>query len=113
MSCDEFIKNLKVGDPVVISNRFGMSLHKVERITPSGRIYAGGMIFNSGGVERGGGSWVKSILREATPKLIEVINQNETIREAFRLMNSKRTISYEQAKKIIEILGADNEQRAD
>lgn len=107
----EFIKNLKVGDPVVISSRFGMSLKKVERITPSGRIVIGDMTFNPDGYERGGGSWVRSVLREATPKLIEVINQNETIREAFRLMNIKRTISYEQAKKIIEILGENDERK--
>lgn len=107
----EWIKNLKMGDTVVIANRYGMSLRKVAKITPTGRICVGSMTFNPDGVERGNSSWTRSILREATPERIAEIKADEAIHKAYTLMRNKTNISYEQAKKIIEILGGDNEQR--
>lgn len=106
---NEWIKNLKAGDMVIISNRYGQSLRKVDKITPAGFVRVNSFLFNQDGRERGGNTWERSYLREATPELIQELREKETIKKAYNLMKNKTNINLEQAKKIIEILGENAE----
>lgn len=100
----EFIKNLKVGDTVVVSTRFDMFVRKVDRITKAGNIGVGGMLFNQSGIERNGDLWSKASLYEATPELLSKIRKDQTIKAAIRLMRYTKEINLEQAIEIIKIL---------
>lgn len=100
----EFIKNLKVGDIVIVENRYSQSVRKVDRITPAGNIVVCGVIYNKNGLERCGDTWNKNFLSEATPESINKIHREATINKAYRLMRNITGITFEQAKKIIAIL---------
>lgn len=99
----EFVKNLKVGDPVIVKRNNKKSVCKIDRITPKGYIGIGKVLFNEDGIERGGDPWYGSILIEANPEELRKAKEEETLREAYLLMeNSKITVK--QAEQIINIL---------
>lgn len=100
----EWIKNLKVGDKVFVCWRMGRALRTVEKITPKGNIRVNGILFNTDGSERGGDIWSKSFLAEATPGAIKNFNEKLIIQKAKKLMESTKTITLDQANKIIDIL---------
>ena len=110
---NEWIKDLKVGDTVIVTRRFYEAIVKVEKITPAGNIKAGKSMFLPNGTERGGDIWNKAYLRKATPEYIERIIQNNTIKKAITLMRETSNITYEQAKTIIDLLGCSNNKRSD
>lgn len=97
-------ENLKEGDLVIVSCRYGEKISKVEKITPSGLIRVDGTLFYKNGSERGGDTWNRSCLRVATPQAIEEIQNKATIQKAFNLMRNIPKITLIQAKQIIEIL---------
>lgn len=99
-----WIENLKVGDLVFVNWRMGTSLRKVEKITPKGNIKVNGIMFNKNGFERGGDVWSKCYLSEATPEEIKSFQEEITIKNAIKLMRGIKTITLEQANKIIELL---------
>ena len=99
-----WIENLKVGDYVFVSWRMGTSLRKVEAITQKGNIKVNGMIFNKNGSERGGDVWSKCYLNEVTPEAIKSFREELTIKKAIKLMREIKSITIEQANKIIELL---------
>lgn len=101
----DWIENLKVGDYVFLSWRMGTSLRKVEKITPKGNIKVNGIMFNKNGSERGGDVWSKCYLHKATPEAIKSFQDEITIKKAIKLMREIKTITIEQANKIIELLG--------
>ena len=100
-----WIENLKVGDYVFVGWRTGTSLRKVEKITPKGNIKVNGIMFNKNGSERGGDVWSKCYLSEATPEAIKSFREEKTIKKAIKIMREIKTITLEQANKIIELLG--------
>ena len=101
---NDWIKNLKVGDYVFMSWRMGTSLRKVEKITPKGNIKVDGVLFNKDGSERGGDVWNKCYLSEATPEAIKSFREELAIKKAIKLMREIKSITIEQANKIIEVL---------
>ena len=100
----EWIKNLKVGDMVIISTRMGESIGRVDRITKAGNIGVGSSLFRPDGIERGCDTWNIRVLREATPEAVNRIKRADTIKKAYNLMRNATGINFEQATKIIEIL---------
>lgn len=100
----DWIENLKVGDYVFVSWRMGTSLRKVQKITPKGNIKVNGIMFNKNGSERGGDVWSNRYLSEATPEAIKSFRDEITIKKAIKLMREIKTITLEQANKIIELL---------
>lgn len=101
---NDWLKNLKVGDKVIVSWITGCAVKTVEKITPAGNIKVGGIMFNSNGSERGGDAWSKSYLHEATPEVIEGIRNEAIIKKAIILMRKTSNITLEQAEKIIDLL---------
>ena len=100
----DWIENLKVGDYVFVGWRMGTSLRKVEKITPKGNIKVNGIMFNKNGLERGGDVWDKCYLHEATPEAIKEFQNEITVKKAIKLMREIKSITIEQANKIIELL---------
>ena len=100
----DWIKNLKVGDYVFVFWRGGRALKKVEKITPAGNIKVNGILFNDSGMERGGDTWSRSYLAEATQEEITSFRKELTIQRALRLMHETKEVTLEKALKIIEIL---------
>lgn len=98
---NDWIKDLKVGDKVIVSSLYRKSVGTVEKITPAGNIKVNGILFNSNGWERGGGAWDRSYLSKATPENIEIIKQESTIAKAKKLMRETTNITFEQAKSIV------------
>ena len=101
----DWIKNLKVGDLVIVSTRYDEVLRKVDRITKAGNIGVGAWLFNSNGIERNGDTWSKASLYEATPQKVNQIRERQIIKKAYNLMKNAHEINIGQALKIIEILG--------
>ncbi len=101
---NEFLKNIKEGDTVIMTRRFFEKICKVEKITPTGLIKVNGILFNKSGIQRGGDTWSKYYLHEATPERVKKIKDNAIIRKAFDLMNTIKNLTAEQAKQIIVIL---------
>jgi len=97
---------LNVGDNVVVRGCFSDEIAKVERITPTGRIYVKGKYYNKHGWEIGGDTWEKAYIDYATKEEIDRILQKQAINKAHHLMRNCNieNITFEQAKKIIEIL---------
>ena len=106
---ENWIKNLKNGDKVFIVNRYGRYLRKVEKITNAGNVKVNGIWFNSNGRERGGDVWSASYLAEATEEEIIRYRQYLVIKKALKLMTETKKINYDQATKIIQLLGSDEE----
>lgn len=100
----DWIKNLEVGDTVIISGYWNARIAAVEKITPSGRIKVDGMTFNPDGSERGGDAWHRSRLFEATPEVVREMQEKETIQKALREMRDVTKLSYNQAVEILKIL---------
>lgn len=109
----DWIKDLKVGDKVIISHRLGKCVATVEKITPAGNIKANGTLFLPSGMERGGNMWDRSFLSKATPEEVERIVVQNTISKAIKLMRQTSNITLEQAKSIIVLLGNPNNKRSD
>ena len=106
----DWIENLKVGDLVFVSWRMGTYLRKVEKITPKGNIQVNGIMFNKNGSERGGDVWSKCYLSEATPEAIKSFQEEITIKKAIKLMREIKTITLEQANKVIELFAHPTEK---
>ena len=100
----EWIQNLKVGDKVFVCFRMGKSLRTVDKITPKGYIKVGGSLYNTNGSERNSDVWSRCYLSEATPEAIKRFREELAIKRAIKLMRETKTITLEQANKIIELL---------
>lgn len=101
---NEWLKTLKVGDKVIVESRYKRTITTVEKITAAGNIKANGILFNSNGMERGGGVWNTTYLKQATPEVIEEITNQAIIAKAIKLMRETPKITLEQAKNIINLL---------
>lgn len=106
----DFIKELKAGDIVVVCSRTSRAVRKVEKITPSGLIKVNGILYNKNGCERGGDTWSRYYLAEATPELINQIRIESTISKAYKLMRDATGITFEQATEIIKILSPQEQE---
>lgn len=98
-----WLEGLKAGDKVFVSSRSGTTLQTVQRITPTQRVVVNNIQF-IGGVNRSN-MWDILMLEEATEKKIKEYKVRGFIRRVFHELKQKKSMTYEQAKKINEILG--------
>ena len=104
--------NVKVGDKVLYKGGRNCieEIREVIKITPTGRIRISGSSsqFDKYGSEMGNrNAWIPShCITVATKEDIERVKRNDTVRKAVFLCNKadNKNITYEQAKKIVEIL---------
>lgn len=104
---NDWIKNLKAGDKVIVCYRGIYSddtVKTVDKVTPTGRIKAGCDYYNPNGRPRNHGG---THLEEATAEALEAIRQREVIRKAAYRVSFVRAddITYDQAVKLLEVLG--------
>lgn len=101
---NEWIKSLKAGDKIIVCSHWGSDMIRtIDKITPTGRINIDGMVFNQMGYERISG-YNSHYLHEATTEAVKKIEEVSVINEAFKVMRSVTSFSYDQAVKILEIL---------
>lgn len=103
MDNNDWIKELKEGDKVVISNRHGKSITTVAKITPKGFIKTEkGFQFNQDGSQRGGDTWNSFYLRQLTEDVLLEFKKNGLMRKCKEIDFSK--LSIEQFEQILEIV---------
>lgn len=101
MGYADFIKNLKVGDKVVVVSRYRKDIKEVSAVNKA-TIKVGSQLYNkSDGYLRGGGVYYTSHIEELTDKLaeeVELANARETL--TFRLTKiSPKSLTLEQITK--------------
>lgn len=98
-----WLEELKAGDKVFVSSRSGTTLQTVQKITPTGRVIVNNIQF-IGGINKSN-MWDIITLEEATEEKIKEYKIRGFIRRVFYELKQKKSMTYEQAKKINEILG--------
>lgn len=106
---NQWIKDLKPGDKVFIDYHNGRGLRTVEKITPAGNVKVNGLLFDQYGRQRGGDTWSRCYLSEATPEEIENFRKETIIQKALSLMKKTTKLSAEQAEAIIKLLTVEEE----
>ena len=96
------VKRTKKGDYVFIESRKGKSLHKVQGITPTGRIVVNNIQFINGANRSD--KWNMLSLSEATEEKITSYRKSIFLRKVCLALNKLDKITYDQAQKINEIL---------
>lgn len=72
---DEWIKNLKVGDKVIVSGRFNLDfVDQVVKILPSGNIKTSKSLFKPNGFERSSDRWNTNNISQYTEEKQNKIN---------------------------------------
>ena len=100
---NSWLKELKVGEKVFVSNVFGnKTLGTVQRITPTGRIVVNGIQYING--VHNFSNWRAYTLEEATDEKIEEYKIKNFIQRVCSELSGEKYITYEQAKRINEIL---------
>lgn len=100
------LSNLKVGDEVILSQRFNNDrVVKIEKITPKGFIKIGNYLFYPNGKERGGNRWYPCHISIATKEKTEIIKRKSFCRQTLNFLHELKEITYDQAVKIMEVLG--------
>ena len=97
--------NVTIGDKVIISSRFGgEKIGTVEKITSKGFIKVNNILFTDWGRERGGDTWSCSYIKQATPELIQQVEQTNFRKYVLNKLHSLQDIEYGQAVEINKIL---------
>ena len=99
---NDWLEKLKVGDKVFVRSNSGIRLATVQRITPTGRIVVNNTQFSSG-VNRSN-MWDIMTLDEATEEKIQQYKINVFIRKVYAALKINKSMNYEQAKQINELL---------
>lgn len=71
----KFPESLEIGDTVIIDNRWHRRIVKVDGITPTGIIKIGKATFSKDGFLRGRSHGDVTMLREATPEMLESVRR--------------------------------------
>ena len=96
-----------VGDKVIVHGRWNEEhIGTVEKITPTGLIKVEGRTYYKDGTQRGGDSWSRNFITEATPESLQKINDRATIQKAIQLCRSItiNDIDIDTANTLIELL---------
>ena len=102
---NEWLKNLKVGDEVFVVGRWGKSLSKVQRITPTGRIVVNNIQYNATGKARTGDIWATLNLERVTEESVARYKKAKFVSAVRAAVAANLTgMSYNAAKQINEIL---------
>lgn len=102
----DWVKNLKIGDKVVVERRGLHSLQRIDivkNITPTGLINVSGTLYRADGSSRGN-DWTSEQLLECTKEVELEINKKKVIRKVLRDINEIKSLTYEQAVEIMDIL---------
>ena len=100
---NSWLKELKAGEKVFVSNMFGTkTLETVQRVTPTGRVVVNGNQYIDG--VHNFDKWRVATLEEATDEKIEKYKIKNFVQRVFNELRGKKYMTYEQAKKINEIL---------
>lgn len=104
------LKNVKVGDIVLVDNpRRGKSLAIVKKITPSGLLKIGNMLFYPSGEERTSDKWRWCMAYSLTETELAEFRQKCFISRVKKAMREYAgDLSYEEAKTIEEIINKEN-----
>jgi len=103
MSSEEWIKNLKVGDKVVVATgSYGRRITTVTKITPKGFInIESGQQFTQDGHQRGGDTWHRAYLSELTDAVRLEFKKNSLVQKCKEINFEK--LSIEQLEQILLI----------
>lgn len=105
------VLDVKVGDKIIYYYGHGRrKVTEVIKVTPTGRLRVKAnpsLQFNKYGSLMGEDCWYHAYIIKATDELIEQTSKDYTIRKAMCRMHvyNEQDLSYEQAVKILEILG--------
>lgn len=109
---DRDFSKLKVGDTVMVINRFRLSLNYIENITNGGNIRVNGTLYDKNtGRSKGGDSWGRSSISVPTPEEIAKIVEADYIKTTLRKLNNLSELSYEQAIGIMKILSESEDNK--
>lgn len=98
--------DLKAGDKVLISARYSKSIGVVKKVTPAGNIrLKNGELYTPGGSLKTRDAWNISHIQPLTPELEESLRQDSVIASVLNAMHNAKSITYEQALEIRQILG--------
>lgn len=75
-------------------------------------IKVNGSIYNKNGTERNSDMWSRCFLSEVTPEKIKSFCEKSTIKKATKLMRETKSVTLEQAMKIIDLLDHAGEKEA-
>lgn len=100
---------LKAGDKVFIHCNGGKPLALVEKVTPKGFVKVNGTLYDSHGIQRGGGTYYKFSIKPATDESIQEYERECFVRTVIRKIHEVPKITYEQAVAIDAILGGGKE----
>lgn len=98
------LENIKIGDKVIIESLHWKRLAEVQDITKTGLIKVCGNLYYKDGRLRGGDKYNRTYLRIATEEEIKELQKDEFIKKVLYKMQYCKSITYEQAKEINEIL---------
>lgn len=100
---NNWLKELKADDRVFVRNILGnISLETVQRVTPTGRVIVNNTQYTNG--SNASNMWNILRLEEATDEKIKEYEIKNFIQRVFKALKEKTSMTYEQAKKINEIL---------
>jgi 16S rRNA G1207 methylase RsmC len=102
----DFLQKLKVGDEVIVEGRYDRSVQKIEKVTENFLIIDGTKYRKQGGMMTGANSFHYSFLNEATPEVIDKINNENRLRNLRSFMRSLdiNSLSIETMLQIREII---------
>lgn len=103
--------DLKAGDKVFIHYSGGKTFAVVEKVTPKGFVKVNGTLYDSQGIQRGGGTYYKLSIKPATDESIQAYERECFVRTVIRKIHEGSKITYEQAVAIDAILNRGEEGR--
>jgi hypothetical protein len=95
-----------VGETVIIHGSQTLKkIVKIDKITPTGLIKAGGNTYYASGRERTSDVWGSTRMSKETPEAIQEIKDMDFVTRVISKMRNCNSLKIEQAKKIAEIMG--------
>lgn len=99
------MNDLKAGDKVILCSRwYGESIETVEAITKTGLIKVCGSLYYPDGRKRGGDSYSSVKIRKYNEEEGKAIEQNNYVKKVLFKLHNLKSLDYEKAVKIMEIL---------
>lgn len=95
-----------VGDELIFKNKYGMSLRKIDKITPSGRIVCGTKTLNPNLTIRGAGMWDDTVVIRANAENKKEFYSSKKIKDLLNLISHTdfSAMDIEALEKIMEII---------
>lgn len=106
MSNTDWLKELKAGDKVIVSNRYGSTVMDVEKVTATQIVVKDGRRWRKDGRLVGRGTWDTDSLKEATPEAVAVVESYLRREKLIGIMETRdwRKIPLDKLERIAAIL---------